>query len=318
MSVWQKEVYKGYHEQRIKTEYRKLLAIRKTDMDAEQLIVEQLINQAEGEDTKKGNLWVAFATCQWEFGRLSANVKEKASFWLASKQLDFSPQAQNELQTLLNSPLPKRKTVRLPAYVSHCPWPVGSLLAYRIISSTHPHVTQSPFFKKYVLLRIIAIKRHPISALAPDDAWHETMLVGLYNWIGDSIPVADITKQLAFTEITIRDSLVPPNTIDLLRNIDLTKHTELSSLVQDHTKKRVETCCSLDWKCVKGIDPDEIFTYLGHDPAFQNAVPSFFKTGITEYAISHSVPFDATLVNRFLQLTKGHGDDSNVISSRTR
>lgn len=302
MHTWTKEVFNGCRERELKTEYRKLIAIGKNDADAEQLIIEHFFNHTEQQDVKDGNLWVALAMCQWELGRLSVNVKEKASIWLASTELGFSPQTVSELQSLLNSAMPKRKSVRLPSYMSHCPWPVGSLLAYRIISSTSPRVMQSPFYKKYVLLRIITIKRHPISALAPDDAWGESMLVGLYNWIGDSIPAADIIKQLAFTEITISDPLIPSIALDLLCSIDQVKHTDLSSLVQAHTKKRVETCCSLDWKCVKGINSKEVFTYLGHDSAFQNAISPFFEAGVTAYSMTHSIHFDAMLVNRFTQL----------------
>ena len=80
--------------------------------------------------------------------------------------------------------------------------------------------------------------------------------------------------------------------------------TQLHQLLAQTTQPRIETCCDLDWKCVKGIKTTDVFTSLGFDPSFEQKVLPFFQTGIGEYAMCHSIPFDAVLVNRFSQLAE--------------
>jgi hypothetical protein len=79
--------------------------------------------------------------------------------------------------------------------------------------------------------------------------------------------------------------------------------TQLQQLLERTTQLRIETCCDLDWKCIKGIDPADVFTYLGCNPTFVQQ-ESFFQTSIGDYAMCHSIPFDAVLVNRFNQLAE--------------
>jgi hypothetical protein len=203
--------------------------------------------------------------------------------------------------------MPEEKRIRPPSYISHCPWPVGSLLAYRIISSDHPHVTQSPFYGKYVLLRIIMIKRHPISKLAPDAGWNESMLVGLYDWIGETIPDPGIANNLSFTAISINEPML---SLPVLQSLQIDAKTDRSvgimqQFIHRTTVQQIETCCDLSWQCVKGVRRDDVFTFIECDSTFKNNISPFFKTNSTEYSLCHSIPFDSVLVNRFQQLMTG-------------
>ena len=306
MNLARKAIYCNEVAQRVKEEYVKLLSISKQNDEAERLAVDYFINWLDGDANGEAYMWLGLALCEWELGRLSLRVKERAMYWTARAGETIGADAGNALRELLNSPMPKQKKIPFPKYVSHCPWPVGSLLAYRIISSERPFVTESKFYRNYVLLRIIKIKRNPVSLLAPNDAWNEEMLVGLYDWIGESLPGPQAADGLEFTAISKEKS--PLGALlnrchgagDGLVNCSA---AAWQGLIQADPV-RIETCCSLDWKCAKGINPMEVFTYLGVDPQFQEEVSPYFKTDITSYSLCHSVPFDAKLVKRFTQLER--------------
>lgn len=305
MSVFENIVKRDKLVESLGNEYRKLLSVKISDVDAERLIVDYFTKAIEMGSPQEGYMWLALAQCEWELGRLSSYVKEKACYWISAPNMEFTMEEKDSMLGKLDSPIPKKKRIRTLSHISHCPWPVGSLLAYRIISSKHPYVTQSPFYGKYVLLRIIQIKRHPVSNLVPDALWNESMLVGLYDWIGDRIPESGITDHLSFTAISIREPVLLQSVLQSLP-IDMTSERAadiMQQLIQRTTTQRIESCCDLSWKCAKGIHRDDIFTFLECDPTFQSSISPFFRTNITDYSMCHSIPFDAVLVNRFSQLS---------------
>lgn len=314
MAIWKKEIINADLGEKIRSEYRKLLSVGKSDEEAENLIVDYFRGQLLDDKLTMGRFWMALALYEWEFGRLTENADRNARQWACFPWDNISKTALETLVNTLDAPLPPKKKVRIPSYVSHCPWPVGSLLAYRIISAKHPYVTESPFYEKYVLLRIIQIKKIPVTRLAPNDAWNERMLVGLYHWIGDSIPDPKIIDDLQFTAISVQEPSLPVSAFCNTPTIQKVAQTpQFQQILALTTQPRIETCCDLDWSCVRGIKSKDVFTYLGCDPSFAQEVSPFFKTGITDYAMSHSIPFDAVLVNRFSQLAKESaktGDDS--------
>ena len=302
MTSWKKEITSIDPDEQLKREYRNLLSVGKSGEQAESLLIDCFYDRFSESDSVKGRFWLALALYEWEFGRLTQRADCNARLWITYPWDNISKTALDNLLKTLDSPMPPKKKVRLPQYVSHCPWPEGSILAYRIVSSSHPHVTHSPFYGKYVLLRIIQIIRHPITRLAPNDAWTESMLVGLYNWIGDSIPDPKIVDQLQFTPISVQKPMLSTSVYQRISSIQGTAGTtQLQQLLARTIQLRIETCCDLDWKCIKGIDPADVFTYLGCNPTFVQQ-ESFFQTSIGDYAMCHSIPFDAVLVNRFNQL----------------
>lgn len=304
MQTWKKEITNSEICERILSEYRKLLSVGKHDEEAEKLLVDYFDSQLDDEPML-GRFWMALALYEWECGRLTQNAAVNARKWAMQHRDDISKTAREMLLYTLNMPMPPKKKIRLPSYVSHCPWPVGSLLAYRIISSDHPHVTNSPYYAKYVLLRIIQIRKHPVTQLAPNDAWDERMLVGLYNWIGDSIPDPRIADHLQFTPISVEKPMLPTSVYRRTPSIQSTVGTtQLQQLLGKTTQPRIETCCDLDWKCTKGTKTEDVFTYLGCNLNFAQEVNPFFQTSICDYAMCHSRPFDAVLVNRFYQLAE--------------
>lgn len=306
MSKWQSEIYRGELAQVIKTEYRNLLAVKKSEQLAEDIIIAHFIQEVSPGSEEEGHLWCALALRQWELGRLSEFVKKKAMFWIQKPISGFSKETLGALEATLRSPQLSKKQITLPSWVKKCPWPVGSLLAYRIISSEHENVRSSHYWKKYVLLRIIQINSTPVTFLAPDTIGSESMLVGLYDWYGDEIPNCTIVDSLEFTPIVVRGPSLTGEAAALIRNISLDgfgiSKEVLAPVKFATTEHRVETCCCLDWKCAKGINHKEVFTYMGCDTSYQYSVPTFFKTDISSYSFAHSIPFDSMLCNRLRQL----------------
>lgn len=306
MAKWESEILRGELAKGVKREYRKLLSVNISSEEAECLLVTHFAPYFGTDGFTEGRFWMALSLCQWQLGRLTETAKGKARKWAALPENNISPSAHQSLLDTLDAPMPPAKRVRPPAYVSHCPWPVGSLLAYRIISSRSPRVMQSPFYGKYVLLRIVQIKRTPISILAPDAGWNEQMLVGLYNWMGDSIPQPDIVQSLDFTAVSV---LAPSLNASVFQRLPISRLSakngdQLQQAIAATTTQCIETCCDLDWHCLNGIHRDDVFTYLTCDSSYEREIPPFFKTNITDYSMCNSIPFDAVLVNRFYQLTE--------------
>lgn len=305
MTKWETEIFDCAIGEKVKSEYRKMLSVKLSGEDAENILVNHFEPYFSADLMMERRFWMALSLCEWQMGRLTQTAKKNAKKWaeLPSNDISFSTQA--SLMALLDTPMPPPKKVRPPAYVSHCPWPVGSLLAYRIISSDHPHVTQSPFFGKYVLLRIVKINRTPTTNLAPSAGWDERMLVGLYNWIGDSIPHPDIVRNLELTAISVETPTLKASAFQGIRTSHLSTEVNdpLQQTISAITTQRIETCCDLDWNCPKRINRNDVFSYLSCDSSYGSDIPPFFKTNITDYSMCHSIPFDALLVNRFYQLT---------------
>ena len=311
MAKWKTEMLRGDIGEEVRSEYRKLLSVNIGSEDAESILVNHFESHFSADPITEGLFWMALSLCEWQMGRLTQTAKRCAKKWAEVPGNDISSYARESLLDLLDTPMPPPKKVRLPCYVSHCPWPVGSLLAYRIISSDNPHVTQSPFFGKYVLLRIVKINRIPITNLAPSAGWDECMLVGLYNWVGDSIPHPDIIHNLEYTAITVQAPTLKPSIFQELRIPCLSAEfgDQLQQIITKTTTQRIETCCDLDWNCLKKVNRNDVFTYLACDASYESEILPFFKTNTTDYSRCHSIPFDAILVNRFYQLTKT-GDGS--------
>ena len=255
MAKWETEFFRGNIGETVKCEYRKLLSVNKTGEEAEALLTNYFKCLIDTDALSAGLFWMAIGLREWQFGRLTQNAKELARKWALHPWDNISILALESLLTTLDMPMPPAKKIRPPSYISRCPWPVGSLLAYRIISSEHPHVTQSPFYGKYVLLRIIKIKRNPITHLAPEAGWNERMLVGLYDWISDSIPDPEITNNLQFTAISVQEPKLHMSAFQSIQTDERCQH-----IIEGLTSKRIETCCDLDWKCIKGISAKDVFT----------------------------------------------------------
>ena len=175
------------------------------------------------------------------------------------------------------------------------PWPVGTLLAYRITSSNSDTVRNSPLWNHYVLLRVVKVE--PFFG-----GNRKSMAVCLYDWIGDTLPDPEIAKELSFTYFSIRKPLLSglgKNFLTAnLKKIDIASETKIEVL-DNLTKPSYCTYELLDWRCAKGIDKKAVFTPLGCDPSFVDHVPEIFYQHTGGVVLTHSIPLDVDLVKRF-------------------
>lgn len=301
MDKWKPEVYRHDRAKRVKTEYQKLLSVKVCPEEAERRSFEYATEGADRNSWDAGRVWLALALREWELGRLSEKAKAQALKWIHMPGATVSMEALRQLEITLLSPAPSPKRIAPPRGIRKCPYPVGSLLAYRMISS--PQLSGTPFQGKYVLLRVIKINRTPVTPLAPDACWNESMLVGLYDWIGDAIPDPGIVHQLRFTPIVLHEpEKQAPDRNRILHHLPEELSGELRDAAEHFmTRAEAETCCCLDWICAKGIDSNEVFTFMGCDDRFATHLSPFFDTAITAYSFAHSIPFDVMLKNRFEQ-----------------
>lgn len=177
------------------------------------------------------------------------------------------------------------------------PWPVGTLLAYRIMSSESETVRNSSLWNKYVLLRVVKVE--PFFGTK-----RKSMAVCLYDWTGDTLPDPEIAKELSFTYIAKGKPQLDGLALDfLLRKLDDCKlrSEKRDELVNNLSKASYTTFVLMDWNCCKGIDRHAVFTPLGCDPTFMNHVPLIYEENAGGITLTHSIPFDIQLVRRFCE-----------------
>lgn len=195
---------KSENAEEIKREYRILLSMGLSDAEAEDALVAYFFSDAT--EVEEGMQWISFALIQWTLGRLSSRVFSMAKRWIEDPKLGLSSEMMCAVNERLNTPMPVCKKVARMRTIK-CPWKKGALLAYKISTCTDEQ--KSRFWGKYVLLRVIEIKRWPISSIMPDLLYDESMYVALYDWVGEEIPNADIVSDLEFTHISVQQPLIP-------------------------------------------------------------------------------------------------------------
>lgn len=303
MGAWGTSIFSDDLSLDIRREYSILLSIGKENSEIEQMLINYYSSIFNCNNPDEDVFWFALALCEWKKGLLSDFVKEKALNALKSgrdlerwsnseKNYKKRKKVLDELKNTIQAPMPERKKIKKPT-VHHCPWKVGSLLAYKIISNKN--LSNNPCFMKYVLLRVIKITKEPISKLFETKYYDESMWIGLYNWIGESIPDPEIVKELKYIPIEEESILPKPvGKIDwsLLETLpEESKDVVKNSLLNAFEPKPV-MCVNFDWLPTKEKYGD--ITYLGCDESYQNSIPEFFKTSCP-YIITSYLPFDIDL-----------------------
>jgi hypothetical protein len=259
----------------IRADYRSLISIGKSVEETEDLLLRAYCPK-EGDLLFTPTFWLSLGICEWETGRLTPRTKEEALYCLSlyqetvEQRLNAGPNERlsdmlqffRETQEMLLSPLPEAKKISKP-YARKCPWREGSLLAYQILS---PDMKNSPYYQKYVLLRVVDIWRRPVVRLAPTARYSESMCIGLYGWWGDQIPDASIVKDLEFVSID--------------------------------TGGVTKMWCAFDWGLCRGEKPH--ITLLEEDPLWRRARYPFFNTECKLCLYTHYIPFDGRLCRSIL------------------
>ena len=174
MSNFRKQFKQGDDYCDIRADYRSLISIGKSVEETEDLLLRAYCPK-DGDLLFTPTFWLSLGICEWETGRLTPRTKEEALYCLSlyqetveqrlaagpNERLSDMLQFFRETQEMLLSPLPEAKKISKP-YARKCPWREGSLLAYQILS---PKMKDSPYYQKYVILRVVDIWREPLYGL---------------------------------------------------------------------------------------------------------------------------------------------------------
>ena len=318
MGTWGTAVFSNDLAADVRGDYNTLLAVGR-EADAEELLLNYYSFMLGVGDDEEPIFWCALALAEWNKGRLSEFVKQKALYYLeqgGDLELWDTPDNQKnyqkrkkvleELHAKLLGPLPPKKKVKRPSYIHHCPWKAGDLLAYHMI--TNQKKKQEPLYGKYVLLRVLKISKTPVSKIVPTDLYYEKMRVGLYGWCGDDCPDPSIVEDLEYIPFADYTPVPPKNPFDWsilekLREED--RERVRAGIVENLFKHQVETSYYLDWIPNRGDTVD--IQCIGHDPSFEKGIPEFFEEGLKKCIYSNLYALEARLFRRMKPYYCGKG-----------
>lgn len=307
MSAWGTDIFSDDLAASIRTEYNALLAIGKDGEEAEQIIMRGFVDYVNQNPEEEPVFWFALALAESRKGRLSESVKNQAMYYLNNggdlerwnepgdqKKYLKRVQVIENLRETLTGPQPEKKKIR-KATVHHCPWPVGSLLAYRIVNADE--LKGQLIFGKYALLRLVGIQRWPVSKLLPDERYSEKMIVSLYGWCGTEIPDPNITKNLQFIPFNNPQPMPQPTETErvdaiLALGAKLLPKEAITNIREHVFNTNVEMCADLDWRPFRHYKPD--ITCLGQDPNTAEETAEF-KTDICSVGMYGLPALDLTL-----------------------
>lgn len=268
MGAWGPAIFSDDYACDIRDEYNALLMLGKTNEEATEKLIKSAYSEMDSNDDYEATFWFALALTQWKKGRLLEPVKQKAlelidsgrdqQWWKETadrKNYEKRLQVLERLKETLQSPMPPPKKIRKPTVV-HSPWKVGDLLAYKI---TYEDISHPEYLNQYVLLRVLKILKHPFYP-GIDTPWYdESVLLGVYNWSGDTIPDVETIEKL--------DYLV------------------ISDFNDPVFGRKIHTCMNLCFSKTE-LKRHEILV-LERDESYTQHTPEFFKTQYNQYGWYH-------------------------------
>jgi hypothetical protein len=161
MGVWGTSIFSADISADAKDDYLDALKAGRTDQEAEDYATREADILDEEEYCA---FWTALAMIQWQYGRLSHKVKEKAiqaidnggdcALFEKSEKTKRQKVLQECKETLI-LPLPERKKVKIEKPCRISPWKLGDIFAYRI---SEKNSQNAAFFNKYFVFIVTDVK----------------------------------------------------------------------------------------------------------------------------------------------------------------
>ncbi|VTQ88092.1 hypothetical protein [Hathewaya histolytica] len=194
MGAWGTAIFSDDTADDIRSEYNSLLSVGATDEEATSIIFNMYyFDECEGTEDEP-IFWFALALAQWKKGRLTEDIRDAAIKFIdigddlerwnikgAEKDYEKRKKVLKNLKETLLTPMPERKKVRKPTVIIS-PWKPGDLISYQL---NHESIKGEKYYGKYVLLRVLEVIRDPISVVKQDEYFQDSIIFGLYNWVGD-------------------------------------------------------------------------------------------------------------------------------------
>lgn len=158
MGTWGTSLYSSDSTCDVRDDYKDMLRRGRTNEEITQAMFEHA-QAIIGDPDEESMFWFALADTQWNYGRLTPEVKEKALYFLSreddlnlwketgdEKQLNAWIKTRETLRKKLLSPQPPEKKV-YKYRLYHCPWKIGDVYAYQFRGE---EARGTEFFEKYI------------------------------------------------------------------------------------------------------------------------------------------------------------------------
>lgn len=78
MTKWETEIFDCAIGEKVKSEYRKLLSVKLSGEDAENILVNHFEPYFSADLMMERRFWMALSLCEWQMGRLTQTAKKNA------------------------------------------------------------------------------------------------------------------------------------------------------------------------------------------------------------------------------------------------
>ena len=196
MGAWGTGLYSNDVSSDVRGDYRDALHFGKTNEEATAETIQKNKELIGSEDEEL--LWFSLADTQWNYGRLTPEIKEKALFfiendaddrWETKRDQEAWKKTLEKLKTKLLTEQPPQKAVRI-YHPFRCEWALGDVFAYRFESDISK---ECGFYNKYIVFRKVC----------ECDSWPPGIIpiVNVYKWIGDTPPALSDLSSLPMLEL---------------------------------------------------------------------------------------------------------------------
>lgn len=243
MGTWGVGIFSSDTACDVRDMYHDFLAYGYEDDLAEKKVMDYWIPQI-GDSEDEVVFWLALASIEHKYGRLSDKVKEKAEYFIKN-DLTLWDKAQKKkrkavlekLEYTLSTPATRRKVPPIKAQTIE--WKKGDIVLARLN-------TQRDEEPRYFALQVFDVICVPYSSFLTDGPQNQIPVIGIYKWIGKSIPSINELLECGFVACTPspiiqEDMMLPRVWCMIVNNSDRKKYqytvlensTEYLSLIDE-------------------------------------------------------------------------------------
>ena len=212
MGTWGVGIFSSDTACDVRDMYLDCLAYGYEDDLAEKKVMDYWIPQiSDSEDEVV--FWLALASIEHKYGRLSDKVKEKAAHFIKN-DLTLWDNAQKKkrkavlekLEHTLSTPATRKKVPPIKARTIE--WKQGDI----VLAELNAQRDEEP---KYFAIQVFDVVCVPCSSFLPDGPQDQIPVIGIYKWIGKSIPTINELLECGFVTVspspTIQEDRILPH-----------------------------------------------------------------------------------------------------------